>query len=74
MRTMPVYIRAKIETMLICLKPLISLIKDSGKRINRAMGMPYIALYCQVSKNAKLSSGLTPHFFRNLASKVEMMI
>jgi len=52
MRTMPVYIRAKIETILKCLKPLISFIKESGNRINRAMGMPYIALYCQVSKKA----------------------
>ena len=60
--------------ILICLKPLMSLIIESGKRMIMAVGMACIALYYQVSKKAKLSSGLTPHFFKNLATKVEMMI
>ena len=57
-----------------CLKPLMSLIKERGKRMNTAVGIACIALYCKVSKKAKLSSGLTPNFLKVLATKADMMI
>ena len=66
--------RAKIDIALMCLKPLMSLIKESGKRMITAVGIACIALYCKVSKKAKFSSGLTPNFLKVLATKADMMI
>jgi hypothetical protein len=43
--TIPVYINAKIEMTLICLKPLISLMRDIGNNTSSAVGPHYNALY-----------------------------
>ena len=49
------------------LNPLISLIRDMGRRITAAMGTPTAALYYQLVKN---SISVTPTYFNTFLKRV----